>query len=168
MVMLHPLVSNEWRLHDFWLWSLPTPNTLNLSWICLLYVKHLCISILNQIFWDTRVPPVDKNVKIIKLMIFWHRCVGKISYIMLKMSIWNYLIPNVIGKIRKSFENNTEREHDNAGKFWGKNKWKLLHTEKFKRLVWAVSMSISGGYLVVIFLHCLTKLKAMMWHTLII
>ena len=23
--------------------------------------------------------------------------------------------------------------------FWGKNKWKLLHTETFKRLVWAVS-----------------------------
>ena len=25
------------------------------------------------------------------------------------------------------------------GKFWGKNKWKLLHIEAFKRLVWAVS-----------------------------
>ena len=56
------------------------------------------------------------------------------------MSIWNYLILNIIGKIRNNFENNTECEHDNVGKFWGKNKWKLLHTETFKRLVWAVSI----------------------------
>ena len=58
---------------------------------------------------------------------------------MLKMSIWNYLILNIIGKIRKNFENNTQCEHDNVGNFWGKDKWKLLHVETFKRFVWAVS-----------------------------
>ena len=58
---------------------------------------------------------------------------------MRNMSIWNYLILNIIGKIWNIFENDTECEHDNVGKFWGKNKWKLLHTETFKRLVWAVS-----------------------------
>ena len=64
---------------------------------------------------------------------------GKMSNIILKMNIWNYLILNIIGKIQNIFENDTECEHDNVGKFWGKNKWKLLHTETFKRLVWAVS-----------------------------
>ena len=58
---------------------------------------------------------------------------------MLKMSIWNYLILNIIEKIRNSFENNTECAHDNVGNFWGKNKWKLLHIETFKRFVWAVT-----------------------------
>ena len=55
------------------------------------------------------------------------------------MSIWNYLILNIIWKIRKNFENNTQCEHDNVGNFWGKDKWKLLHVETFKRFVWAVS-----------------------------
>ena len=63
---------------------------------------------------------------------------GKMSIIMLKMSIWNYLILNIIGKNRNIFENDTECEHDKVGKFWGKNKWKLLHRVTFKRLVWAV------------------------------
>ena len=58
---------------------------------------------------------------------------------MLKMSIWNYLILNIIGKIRNMFENDTEYEHDNVGKCWGKNEWKLLHTETSERLVWAVN-----------------------------
>ena len=58
---------------------------------------------------------------------------------MLKMSIWNYLILNIIEKIRNTFDNDTEWEHDNVGKFWGKNKWKLLHTETLKRFVRAVS-----------------------------
>ena len=61
------------------------------------------------------------------------------SIMMLKMSIWDYLIPNIFGKIWNIFENDTECERDNVGKFWGKNKWKLLHTETFKRLVWAVT-----------------------------
>ena len=34
---------------------------------------------------------------------------------MLKMSIGNYLILNIIGKIRNIFENDTEYEHDNVG-----------------------------------------------------
>ena len=58
---------------------------------------------------------------------------------MLKMSIWNYLILNIIGKTRNIFENDTECEHDNVKKFRENNKWKLLHTETFKRLVWVVS-----------------------------
>ena len=58
---------------------------------------------------------------------------------MLEMSMWNYLIPNIIEKIPNIYENDTEYEHDNVGKFWGKNKWKLLHTETFKCLVRAVS-----------------------------
>ena len=58
---------------------------------------------------------------------------------MLKMSIWNYLILNITEKIRNGFENNPECEHDNMGNFWGRNKWKLLHIETFKRFVWAVS-----------------------------
>ena len=58
---------------------------------------------------------------------------------MLKMSIWNYLILNITEKIRNGFENNPECEHDNMGNFWGRNKWKLLHMETFKRFVWAVS-----------------------------
>ena len=58
---------------------------------------------------------------------------------MLKMSIWDHLILSIIGKIRNFFENDTEYEHDNVGKFWGKNKWKLLHTQTFQHLVWAVS-----------------------------
>ena len=58
---------------------------------------------------------------------------------MLKIGIWNYLILNVIGKIWDIFEYDTECEHGNVGKFWGKNKWKLLHTETFKRLTWEVS-----------------------------
>ena len=57
------------------------------------------------------------------------------------------------------FENDAECEHDNVGKFWGKNKSKLLHTEIFKRLAWAVSNIDNTrkkyvklrGYLVVIF-----------------
>ena len=53
--------------------------------------------------------------------------------------MWNYLIPNIIEKIPNIYENDTEYEHDNVGKFWGKNKWKLLHTETFKCLVRAVS-----------------------------
>ena len=61
------------------------------------------------------------------------------SNIMLKMSIWNYLILNIIWKIQNGFENNPECEHDNVGNFWGKNKWKLLHIETFKLFVWAVS-----------------------------
>ena len=58
---------------------------------------------------------------------------------MLEMSIWNYLILNIIEKIQSSFANDTECEHDNVRKFWGKNKWKLFRTETFKCLVWAVS-----------------------------
>ena len=58
---------------------------------------------------------------------------------MLKMSTWNYLTLNIIEKIRNIFENDAKCEHDNVGKFWGKNKWKLLHTEIFKRFVGAVS-----------------------------
>ena len=58
---------------------------------------------------------------------------------MVKMSIWNYLILSIIGKIRNFFENDTEYEHDNVGKCWGKNKWKLLYAQTFKHLVWAVS-----------------------------
>ena len=61
------------------------------------------------------------------------------SNIMLKISIWNDLILNIIGKIWNILEDDTECEHNNVGKFWGKNKWKLLHTEIFKRLLWAVS-----------------------------
>ena len=57
---------------------------------------------------------------------------------MLKMSIWNYSILNIIAKIRNIFETDTEYEHDKMGKFWGKNKQKLLQTETFKRLVWPV------------------------------
>ena len=41
--------------------------------------------------------------------------------------------------MRNVFEIDTECEHDNMGKIWGKNKGKSLHTETFKRLVWAVS-----------------------------
>ena len=59
--------------------------------------------------------------------------------IMLKISIWNYLILNIIGKIRSIFENDIECEHDKVGEFWEKIKWKLLHIETFKHLVWAVS-----------------------------
>ena len=44
------------------------------------------------------------------------------SNIMLKMSIWSYLILNIIGKIQSIFENDTEYEHDKMGMFWGKNK----------------------------------------------
>ena len=89
---------------------------------------------------------------------------------MLKMSIWNCLILNIIGKIRNIFENGTECEHGNVGKFWGKNKWKLLHTETFKRLVWGVSsmdnarkkydniMRLSSRDI----FHCLTQVKVMM------
>ena len=58
---------------------------------------------------------------------------------MLKISIWNDLILNIIGKIWNVLEDDTECEHNNVGKFWGRNKWKLLHTETFKRLLWAVS-----------------------------
>ena len=58
---------------------------------------------------------------------------------MLKMSIWDDLILNIIGKIWKVFGNDNEHVHDNVGKFWRKNKWKLLHTETFKRLVQEVS-----------------------------
>ena len=61
------------------------------------------------------------------------------SNIILKTSIWNYLILNIIGKIWSIFENDTESEHDNMGKFWGKNKLKLLHTQTIKLLVCAVS-----------------------------
>ena len=49
------------------------------------------------------------------------------SNILVKMSIWNYLILNIIGEIRDIFENDTICEHDNVEKFWRKNKWKLLH-----------------------------------------
>ena len=38
---------------------------------------------------------------------------GKMSNIMLKMSIWNNLILNSIEKIRNILENGTECEHDN-------------------------------------------------------
>ena len=55
------------------------------------------------------------------------------------MSIWDYLIKNIFGKIQNIFENDTENQHGTVGKIWGKNKWKLLLTETFKRLVWAVS-----------------------------
>ena len=58
---------------------------------------------------------------------------------MLKTSIWNYLILNIIGKIWSIFENDTESEHDNMGKFWGKNKLKLLHIQTIQLLVCAVS-----------------------------
>ena len=58
---------------------------------------------------------------------------------MLKVSIWNYLIVNIIGKVTNIFENDTECEHDSVRKSWGKNKWKVLHTKTLKRLVWAVS-----------------------------
>ena len=61
------------------------------------------------------------------------------SNIMLKMSIWNYLILNIIGEIRNIFENDTECEHDNVGELSGKNKSKLLHMDTFKRLIWAVN-----------------------------
>ena len=57
----------------------------------------------------------------------------------LNVSVWNYLMLDVIGKIRSIFENDTECEHDNVWKSWGNNKWKLSQTESFKRLVWAVS-----------------------------
>ena len=46
---------------------------------------------------------------------------------------------NIIEKVWNIFDNDTECEHDNVGKFWGKNKWTLLHTGTFKGLVWAVS-----------------------------
>ena len=90
------------------------------------------------------------------------------------MSIWDYLIKNIFGKIQNIFENDTENQHGTVGKIWGKNKWKLLLTETFKRLVWAVSnmdnarksMPTSSGYLVVIFLHYLTQLKAKIRETL--
>ena len=59
--------------------------------------------------------------------------------IMLKISTWNYSILNIMKKIRNIFENDTECEHDNVEKFLGKYKWTLLHTETFKRLLWAVS-----------------------------
>ena len=58
---------------------------------------------------------------------------------MLKMSICDCSILKIIGKIWKIFENDTECDLDNVGKFWGKNKRKLLHTETFQRLVWPVS-----------------------------
>ena len=87
---------------------------------------------------------VGKNLKIIKFKIFWyffksHKCVGKMSNIMMRMCIRNYLILHIFGKIQNIFKNGTEWEHHNVGKFWGKNKWKLLHTETFKSLLWAVS-----------------------------
>ena len=55
------------------------------------------------------------------------------------MKIWNYLILNTIWKIWNIFENDTECEHHNVEKLPEKNKWKLLHSETLKRLVWAVS-----------------------------
>ena len=33
---------------------------------------------------------------------------------MLKVSVWNYVMLNIIGKIRSIFENDTECEHDNV------------------------------------------------------
>ena len=86
---------------------------------------------------------------------------------MLKMSLSNYLILNIIGKT-ETFLRMMNCEHNIEGKFWGKNKLKLLPTdEAFKRLVWVVSKMDNArkkyvntrGYLVVIFLHCLTQLK---------
>ena len=66
----------------------------------------------------------------------WEKCLTSCWKWVPEMST---LIPNIIGNIRKNFENNTECEHDNVWKFWGKNKWELLQTETFKRLVWGVS-----------------------------
>ena len=44
-----------------------------------------------------------------------------------------------MGKFKTIFENDAECQHGTVGKFWGKIKWKLLLTETFKRLVWAVN-----------------------------
>ena len=66
----------------------------------------------------------------------WEKCLTSCWKWVPEMST---LILNIIGNIRKNFENNTECEHDNVWKFWGKNKWELLQTETFKRLVWGVS-----------------------------
>ena len=63
----------------------------------------------------------------------------KLPNIILKRSIWNNLILNIIGKIQNIFENDNECERYNVGKFGGKNKWKLLHPETLKHFVWVVS-----------------------------
>ena len=80
-----------------------------LSRICTLYVKtlSLCFYIILN-FLGHWCPAAGKNLKIIKFKIFLyflksHRRMGKMygKNIMLKISIWNYLILNIIGKIRK-------------------------------------------------------------------
>ena len=53
------------------------------------------------------------------------------------MSIWNYLILNIIGEVQNIFENDTESKHDNVGKFWRRNNTWIMQEK---------SMSISKGY----------------------
>ena len=47
---------------------------------------------------------------------------------------------NINGKIWNFFENDTECEHDNLGKFWGKNKWKSV----IKRPIDSTTSTTSG------------------------
>ena len=43
MVMLHPLMINECRLHNFWFWCFPISKNLTFLWISILYIKTLSL-----------------------------------------------------------------------------------------------------------------------------